>query len=403
MRAHRPAVVLAVLTLLLVTACSRGGDGVDTAATADPSPSSTPSPSPSPSEAAIATEAPTERDESGPTTETTLLRDPVENAFTVEVPKGWDNLAYSAGEFDVHREVVISVSPDGGTVLFMGDPKVPQYWSPDSTNPFVHQFADMFDYMELKAYSPAPEYFREYARQEYGELPKFAITGVEPNDSVVTSFRQKAVEAGLPESDVHAVTLRFKHADGGKAKSGLLIGLTANFGEFWITDVSGISSEGDADDYLPMLKAMTRSHKTNPKWTERQAARHEQIMAQIQARTEEMTRQHNANMAWIQDSSQAHQQRMQAIWSANDASVANFHERMASSDNSHRQFLNYINDEHTVVDSSGEQFQVDDGYDRYFMNVNDNTYVGGDINFDDRALLSLGLNPSDYEEVAIKK
>src|SRR5688500_1091598 len=104
--------------------------------------------------------------------------------------------------------------------------------------------------------------------------------------------------------------------------SDLLVGLTANLGEFWITDVSGISSAGDVDDYLPMLQAMSRRKKTNPAWTQRQNARHQQTMAEIQARTDQMTRQHNANMAWIQDSSQAHQNRMQAIWSANDASVA---------------------------------------------------------------------------------
>jgi len=47
----------------------------------------------------------------------------------------------------------------------------------------------------------------------------------------------------------------------------------------------------------------------------------------------------------------------------------------------HRQFLNYINDENTVQNTSGQTFQVDDGYYRYWMNTVDNTYVGGDINF----------------------
>ena len=67
----------------------------------------------------------------------------------------------------------------------------------------------------------------------------------------------------------------------------------------------------------------------------------------------------------------------------------------------HRQFLNYINDENTVQNTSGQTFQVDDGYNRYWMNTVDNTYVGGDINFGESQPVEMGLDPGTYEEVQI--
>ena len=106
-------------------------------------------------------------------------------------------------------------------------------------------------------------------------------------------------------------------------------------------------------------------------------------------------------MAWIQDSANAHQQRMESIWSANDASVASYYDRMASSDVSHRSFLNYINDERTVQTTEGQKFQVDDSYQRYWVNPTTGEYAGGDVNFGESQLRELGLDPGAYQEVEI--
>jgi hypothetical protein len=81
-----------------------------------------------------------------------------------------------------------------------------------------------------------------------------------------------------------------------------------------------------------------------------------------------------------------------------------YYARSASSDLQHQNFLNYINEESTVVNSSGQAFQVDNKYDRYYINKNDpNKYVGGDIRLDHDKLGSLGVNPDDYEEVKIRR
>ena len=69
-------------------------------------------------------------DASAPTMNTGTMRDPVDDSSTVDVPAGWDSVAYSSGDFEVHRHVVSSVSPDGKTVMFVGDPSIPSCWDP---------------------------------------------------------------------------------------------------------------------------------------------------------------------------------------------------------------------------------------------------------------------------------
>ena len=340
-------------------------------------------------------------DTSAPTLEMVTVMDPVENSFTVDVPVGWDSVAYASGQFDVHREVVSSVSPDGGTVLFLGDPKIPNYWNPDTANPVTVDFANLLDYMELRHYTPAETYFGDYTALKFGELPDFELVAIESLPEVVQSLQQQFVDAGYAAPEAHAAEVSFTYTAERGPINAVVIGLTINYGDFWQVDVRGLSTDRTVADYLPMLSAMANSKQTTQEFLDRSAANHAQIMEDIRLATEAMTQQHYANMAAIQASAQRHQSRMEAIWAQGDASMQSYYNRMESMDNTQQSFLNYINDEHTVASPSGQTWQVDDGYDRYWVNQNDGSYVGGDINFDDTTLLELGLNPSDYQEVTV--
>lgn len=342
-----------------------------------------------------------EPEPSGPATEFTTITDPVNQAFSVDVPVGWDNLAYSTVDGQIHREVVTSVSPDGKTVVFLGDPKLPSYWDPATADDITRQFAEWVPTMELQTYTPAPTYFEDYVNRKFGALPSFELVSVERNTAVEERLNQQAAEAGM-QIGIDAVNVYFDYTDEeGTLMHGVVAGNTMNGGAFWNADVVGLATAGTIDDYLEMINRMGQSKQTNPDFIATQNSRHNQTMAEIQARTEAMTRQHEANMAWIQDSANAHQRRMEGIWAANDASIASYYDRMAAGDVNQRQFLNYINDESTVQSSSGQKFQVDNSYSRYWLNPSTGAYAGGDIDFGETQLRELGLNPSDYEEVEI--
>ena len=339
-------------------------------------------------------------------TEYVTISDPVENCFTVQVPKGWYNRGYSARIYDIHREVVTSVSPNSDTVLFTGDPSVPQYWSPDTGNPVIEQVCELSPFMELARYQPANDYFPIYAKKKFGKLTNFKITGVQPNAKVFGEFQRIFAEHGVQLSNGLTVDLKFTYEDKGKKMNGLLIGTTINSGPFWIVEVWGMSTSSDVETFRPTLVKIALSKKTNPEWTALQNQKHEERMAQMRADHERimqnMNQQHAQNMQWIQASAQRHQQRMEAIWAAGDASMKSYYERSASSDLQHQSFLNYINDENTVVGSEGRVRQVDSSYQRYYIHKTNNTYVGGDIRFNEDSIRRLGLNPDDYEEAKIR-
>lgn len=346
-------------------------------------------------------------DLSAPTTDTVQVLDPVAEAFFVNVPVGWDSAAYLSTEGDVSNFVTTSVSPDGRTVLFVGDPKMPQYWSPDQASEITYNFAEFLELMEVVAYTPADTYFPQYTADKFGQLPGFAITGVEADAERVAAMQAAFAAAGLGTPEAHAVDVMFEYSmDDGTPMQGLVQGMTINGGAFWQASVQGLATDRTVAEYQPMLEAMSASVTTNPDYTARQQAQHEANMADIQAEIQAMTARHQANMAWIQRSAQAHQQRMQSIWAANDASMANFYDRMDSMDRVQQGFINYINEENTVAPmgsgpDASTTWQVDAGYDRYWVNPDTGEYLGGDVNFGESQIRELGLNPGDYSEVTV--
>ncbi|MBX3232742.1 MAG: hypothetical protein KF837_35785 [Labilithrix sp.] len=337
-----------------------------------------------------------------PTTELETVKDPVEDAFTLGMPKGWQNRAYSARVFDVHSMVATAISPDGSVLLYFGDPGLPQYWSPAHATP-VHREMQRFNpRMKIEPFVRATTYFPDYVKKKFGALPGFALEETAPDAEAEARSAQQFVEAGVKMVPT-AARVAFRYTDQGKPMRGLVLGSTVDSGPFWIATVSGIAAAGDPKPYLPMLDAMSRTHRMNPAWQAEQARKHQAQMAQIDAFGRQLQAQHQQNMAALQASAQRHQARMSAIHAQADANMAAYNARMASSDAQHRAFLNYINEERTVVDASGKTYQVDGSYDRYFFNKNNHTYVGGDTTTDLEKLRALGLNPNDYEEVKIER
>jgi hypothetical protein len=282
-----------------------------------------------------------------------------------------------------------------------------QYWAPEHATEITYNFAEYLDLMEIQSYTPADVYFPAYTTDKFGQLPDFAITGVTPDEARVQALQAEFQAAGLGTPEAHSVDVTFAYTmDDGTPMQGLVTGMTVNGGGFWQASVQGLSTDRAAEEYKPMLAAMASSVQVTEEYTAQKQAQHAAAMADIQAEIAAMTARHQANMAWIQRSAQAHQQRMESIWAANDASMASFYDRMDSMDRVQQGFLNYINEENTVAPlGSGPDapitWQVDSGYDRYWVNPDTGAYVGGDINFGDSQLRELGLNPNDYQEVTV--
>lgn len=337
-----------------------------------------------------------------PPTDTVELRDPVEDAYTVKLPKGWNNRTYSARAYDTHRMVSLTVSPNGDTVIFYGDPSLPNYYVPEYAHEMIHYFARVNPLMKIESYRPAKQFINDYTKQKFGQLSDFKLTKVEDDPATVKVAEEAFAKAGL-NVELSAAKAQFTFTDKGTTMNAFVMLMIAFNGTGYTVDVGGISTNGNAKDFEPTLVAIRNSVKMNPKWQALQQQLHQQRMAEIEAHTQLMMRQHSENMALIQASAERHQQRMQAMWSANDASMASYWQKSAANDLQHQNFINFINDENTVVTSTGKTLQVQTGYEKYFWNKHNNSYVGGHGHWDMETLRKMGLNPDDYEEVKIKK
>lgn len=348
---------------------------------------------------------------SAPTTEFTTMVDPVAESFSVSVPVGWDSIAYSSGAFDVHREVVSSVSPDGGTVLFMSDPKRPDYIDPNVAMPIELEYTDLLEYQEVRPYTTAREYFDWWTREKFGALPGFQLQGIDDDPEYLQVLQNVWVSHGFAVPPMSAVRVHFSYSSESQgAIKGLVQGYTVDYATSgWFADMHGLATNRDPADYYPMLWTMAQSRVTSPAWLDERDRRHEETMAQMAKFTQYLIDQHNANMAWIQQSAAAHQARMEAIWAANDASMIAYYERMDSMDYNQMQFINYINEEHTVApmgsaaggSATGQTWQVSSGATNYWVNPTTGAYVGGDINFGPEEIAALGYNPNDYQQVTV--
>lgn len=361
--------------------------------------------------------------------ETETVTDPNENAFQVQLPKGWRNQAVLLRTQDSYRSIVSAQSQDGATTLFIGDPHLPNFIEP---TPMMNAHSPGVEYMvpqpRFQTYIPAEPFFLHDLQMRYQQAPGFRITGAAPNPEIEQAARADAQKHGM-NAHITATLIAFEFTPpGGKTVRGLLNGATINLGGYWFADVSGVTTtSGDPAPWNDILGQIKRSQQTNPQWRQQEQARHNQRMEagrmqnqNIQDQTRLNTQLHQTRMNDIQRTGDANTQRWQSQQTQNDIGHNAFMNTINAptgggfnaggggesyQDTSHERFMNYIKDEETVLDQSGNSYQVETGHDRYFVNTNDNTYVGTDITVDQNDLGSqMGVNnPNDFQEVQIKE
>ena len=323
-----------------------------------------------------------------------LVTDPVENAFSIRMPAGWKNEAYLYRVYDITRTVATSASPDGRTVLFIGDPKMPEYIVPDEYFNEQSPLANINPLSKVAQFIPAEEYFENYVNEKFGKLDGFRVTGTTANPVYKQIVEDSARQAGMNVRITDA-GIKFEYKLDGELVYGLLNGITFTDGNIWIASVNGITSTEDPAKYNDLIVKMIKSSKTNEQWKQQQQRFN-------QERTARLRRNHENNMAQIHASNERHQIRMNGIQEANRIQNETWKNTQASNDRKHERFLNVIREENTVVDSSGTRFQVDNSHQKYFVNKQDKTYIGthGTTSLDDLRRLK-GVDPNDYEEVKI--
>ena len=324
------------------------------------------------------------------------VKDPTEGAFTIDMPKGWKNLAYVARAYDQVTSVVNTVSPDGSVIIFSGDPSIPLYFKTDSPTVEVARFQEKVNpKIKVADYIPAAQYFPDYVTKKFGKLPGFQLGKVEQNADLHASAIENMQKLGY-NYPLETTVVHFSYDADGQKRNAVMLGATSDMGFGWIVMCGGISATGDPLEYLPLYLKMGRSAKTDEAWKQKEQQLHEQRMAAIQ-------QAHQQQLGRWAEMNKRHQERMDAIKAFGDASMKSYYERDAASDRSHRNFLNMINEETTVATPDGKRHQVSNNYDNYYLHKRTGKYIGGDVHFNDDSIRRMGLNPDDYEKANVTR
>ncbi len=357
-------------------------------------------------------------DGKGPTRDWTqvewmLVTDPVERAFTIQMPKGWHNEAYLYRPYGLDRPLVTTTTPDGQTVIYLGDPNIPNFLDPSGwmgyTNPM----------QRVARFVPAEFFFRDYVQGKFGNLPGFRITRTGPSPR----YHQHFVETSRRYNanfHITTVSISFDYTANGEPRHNLINGCTFALDAIWMADVYGISTNGDPEQYQDLALKMVTTLLTNQQWQQQKRVMsdqmHEQQMQSLRTSQQILQSNHQQNMANLHAQGNAHQTRMRNLHDSfdaanqqwmdnqrqNDYQHHQYQNNQASNDLNHERFLNGIREENTVMDQQGNTFQVDNKHERYYVNKLDNTYIGTDkaTELNDLARLK-GIDVRNYEEVKI--
>lgn len=348
-----------------------------------------------------------------------LVAEPLESAYTLLLPGGWTNQVQLQREHDLNRAVASSTRPDGGAMFHIGDPRLPLFMVPGPhADPQLLAFKP---HVRVQPYTPADQFFADYAHRFFGAAPGFRLLGVAPSPG----FLRLAAEIRRrdPHADVTAAAVTFQHAVEGKPMTCRVHGSTVRVGWTWVAELIIASTVDDVDALDALALRIATSRTPNPAWLAANQRLHEQRLAMgrqqtqfIDQMTEVNTQAHHQRMQDIQDFGRAntrmHEQRM----AGHDAAHQSWMSAQAGQDAAHRSWMgaqsaddamqrsriNGIREENTVMDSSGRTYQVDIHHERYFVNPRDNTYIGVGAATDREDLRRThGVNPEDFEEVRI--
>ncbi len=312
------------------------------------------------------------------------IADPRENAFRIEVPKGWNNrigLERVNGQTCSRGE---SISPDGNTRLFFGDPRVMRFYKP---NPTLQMMGDNFNpndpFRAVQNFPNPHKFFSNYVVSTYGRTPKFRILKVEDDASTQRNYSEKMNQAtqGQIQLVVYAVTVTFEFEQNNESIRGCLHGIAIDGPMMWSAEVNGFTAPVAMFDATnDMLAHMINSYRINPQWRENENQAFASHMAtqqqQSNARLNQLSQEHNQRMSNMQNNWNAHQQHMNGLQQSYDNQMNTWQNQQNSWDNQHHRTIDAIREEQLVRGSNGQYGKVESGYDQYYVNPNNQQYFG---------------------------
>ena len=321
----------------------------------------------------------------------TTFTDPTENAFTVAVPQGW---AVKGG---VQRSSplaaktwVQATSPDGSTVISIGDPQIPNFTLPSTQHPAGTTVQGASGQTPVAPYENAAQFAADYAQRAFGAAcPGLTQTGVQPAADLVQKAQDAmaktaaSVGAPAPQLQYDGAAAAFSCQVGGAPYAVGVIDVTSeqqlNFGlGSWGVPIilsyrAPAANQAQTDQ---LARQMEASLQPNPQWVAQMAAVAKQQLAanqqagrqaQAQLTAQEGAENHmlNANEAAANARLNAgHTAFMQQFNAQGAARNAAFAQQQYNKETGQQSEMRYINNQTCIAwyDAAETRCRVTAGY-----------------------------------------
>lgn len=228
-----------------------------------------------------------------------VVRDTRENAFSIEVPRGWkvNGGAYRLGANNP-RFLIDMTSPDSHTNLRVGDSAVPAFTVPHLGAPEGTRYSSGVDWGIVASYLAGKDFAVTYAQGRFrGICEDMHLKSADSLPPVLAPERQviaKTAQGEVVNTTVAGEALFRCVANGQElaayvwAETTLTTSNFSNIRNWAVTGlVSFIAPRGQAPQALRMLDHSARSFTLNPEWIAGQAALSRQSTALILKQAQE--------------------------------------------------------------------------------------------------------------------
>lgn len=291
--------------------------------------------------------------------------DPNENAFSVEVPTGWDIKGglFRAGPIDT-RPWVVAVAPDNSCRAFIGDGEICPYTLPDSTlNWTGFTPGKSYNGTLVHDYIPARKFVEKYAREKLKKvLTDIQVVQEHDRPEIASAYNTGAAT----RSEAHSMKISGMYGNipaVGYFVASTKANATNGGGMWWVTLIAGEISPAAYDQQgLDVIMHMLKSFKIKPEWQTRSLANTAAVSRNYAAAARVRDQQIQANYANIQAANNRITSGYWAQQAANDRISSGYWSRQASQYHAANNFSNYIRGQETVRDTStGTNYQVEYG------------------------------------------
>lgn len=237
----------------------------------------------------------------------TTFQDPFEQAFTVEVPQGWQARGglFRMG-FSDERPMVDLLSPDGRINVRLGDVSIPTYTEPTTYNPREGQPYDLGAQAQLMIarYRTGPQFAVLYSHVRFYQDCKGAQGDTSDLGFSVPDYIP--VEGPAPKTSTGAIS--YKCGSGPTERIAFVYARTSESGNVWGVPTMGsyLSPLDKVSEARAVLEHCAQTFKLSPAWIEKQKQMDAYAMQYQRARQQQ-------RMQALAQQVQQFEQKMQAM------------------------------------------------------------------------------------------